>query len=727
MIRLFVLSVVVFVGCNPEICGAAAKKPQSPKDGKRVIQLDRVQATQIEMPDGTVQSFGEDFQAALTTRLFQTGKYILADSEMNERQSAPLATTPTDPYLWSGTWVPSAMVSFEIKAVTFQTGTRGEKMFYGFDERFRNRYNDGTGREKNEFPLRLNSNQTNWFGNTFNRKGLPPFDSRSGLDLGDGFNIDFLYAWLTVKYARYHAELRVLMEMKLPTSTLSSLQTIAVKGEGFFFDVAGAYDQYSAGISFARTDAMSHALKNVISGSYEAIDGALSALPLMARVDGILADGTVLLGTGPNSEIQTGMSYEPLDRMGLQVAVESSGLSGSIGKIVKGNVNNLGLGQLLRQVPAQEVAPFQVRSSSLESSDQKTPSLESIQLPSANLPPASLEGLVPGLGRAQAILKSFAELAFLPYRIARYFLYNQSYHRRSDLGSSGVKRLEKEKWVRQIGLDLAPKMAEGAPVVAILDSGIDYNHPAIHPALWINLAPTLDFRGYQDYYGWDFISNDARPYDDGYHGTQLASLVLQVAPSSKVMPIKIFNPWGITSSAAIYAGFQYAVDHGAQVILCGWSTSVRSAALEEGVAYARDHQVPVVTAAGDGGVSLEVHPFYPASYSLRYDNLLVVTSVTEKDEVRDAGVRGVNFGNQTVHLAAPGESISVAEPRSNWSRISSSSLPAAIVAGALAREISFYQVTGNYKDWINDLLNGSDPITALNGKVKNGLRLHIRR
>ena len=214
-------------------------------------------------------------------------------------------------------------------------------MFYGFDERFRTPFNDGTGKRSNEFPLRqlIHPNPAG-FGQLC-QKGMAPLDSRSGLDLGDGFQMDALAAWLNVKYASYHSELHLELQLDtsvgdLSQSSKAQSRKVEVSGDGFFFDVSGGYELYSGGISVARTDAMNQALQSALAGAYASLDRALTQLPLLAKVDAVLNDGTILLGTGPNSEIPSGLLYEVVDQPQLVIAVSSSVYSGSIGHVVHG-------------------------------------------------------------------------------------------------------------------------------------------------------------------------------------------------------------------------------------------------------------------------------------------------------------------------------------------------------------------------------------------------------
>ncbi len=258
-IELIVIGMLI----HSSVEGPSKPLPQKPSafDGKKVVALAPIQRVEIEMPDQSIHNFGEDFQARLTTELLQTKRYIVADTPPRSRSSLE---SPN--FFWQSSVAPSVIVNIRVDALSFQTGSRGEKAFYGFEENFRTSFNNGFETISNEFPLRPSSEEVSWFGHTFDRKGNIPFDSQSGLDLGDGF----------------------------------------------FFDVAGAYQNFSAGIRVARRDAMLQVLNQAIAASTNVMEHALSPLPLVARVDAVLPNGTVLLGTGPSSEVRTGIMRKQL-------------------------------------------------------------------------------------------------------------------------------------------------------------------------------------------------------------------------------------------------------------------------------------------------------------------------------------------------------------------------------------------------------------------------------
>ena len=171
-------------------------------------------------------------------------------------------------------------------------------MFYGFDERVRNPFNDGLGTEPNEFPLTLVQFQS-WWDRTFQDRGSSPFDSQSGLDLGQGFNLNAVIAQVGVQYESYNAVIRMHVTMDSPLMGRHEVKSVQVKGSGLFFDIVGGYEEWSGAIGLARTDAMNAAFNNVFAATYNVIDEWSKTLPLTAVVFGFedREDGSPQHGT----------------------------------------------------------------------------------------------------------------------------------------------------------------------------------------------------------------------------------------------------------------------------------------------------------------------------------------------------------------------------------------------------------------------------------------------
>lgn len=110
-------------------------------------------------------------------------------------------------------------------------------------------------------------------------------------------------------------------------------------------------------------------------------------------------------------------------------------------------------------------------------------------------------------------------------------------------------------------------------IVAVLDSGINYKHNDIKDAMWTDEA--------FPYHGWDFCNNDNDPMDDNGHGSHCAGIIAGngnsgirtgVAPSTKIMAIKILDSKGYAQQSDVWEGIEFAAEHGANIISfsVGW-------------------------------------------------------------------------------------------------------------------------------------------------------------
>jgi subtilisin family serine protease len=104
-------------------------------------------------------------------------------------------------------------------------------------------------------------------------------------------------------------------------------------------------------------------------------------------------------------------------------------------------------------------------------------------------------------------------------------------------------------------------------IVAIVDTGVNYNHYDLRDHMW----------EHPDYpnHGWNFVNNGNNPMDDHNHGTHCAGTVAGdgtagsqtgMAPDALIMAVKVWNNVGSGSTAQMCAGIQFAVDKGAHVV-----------------------------------------------------------------------------------------------------------------------------------------------------------------
>lgn len=767
---------------------AGKAPPKEPSRGKRMIALDHVDQVEIQMPDGSFYPFGEGYCARMETTLVQSGKYnvhwprdvVNCQRQQEEAGTQVLrsrASSRGDDIVWAGTSYPVANIRVKVKAMNFTTGWKGEQIFSGFDERNRSRYNDGFNRLPNEFPLKDNDASVaspNWLDHHFDAKGEAPYDSRSGLDIGDGFSLNFLFVWLAVKYARYSSDLALQIEIVSELLGRHEYRELRVGGEGFFFDVSGAYLGYSVGIQAARKDAMNQAFDAAITGSMGALDRALADFPLVGRIDYIFAPGVanaearVAVGTGFKSEIPVGTVFYVREAAGVELEALLSNEYGTVMRVKRGDYRQLSENMIaLQKVGEVVIGGVATQRLAQASAGPDLAATENIQLPWKNLKQLDFKnGDIPKINVVEAFFQSLVGLVTLPYRIWRYSMYDRPYQAQADspaapnqnndgewsppmdpqrsaprtvvrapaaVGnlSAWIERLQGEAWATRIGWrgERAAELDQKrVPVIAIIDSGVDYNHPVLHGNLQLKPNAPTDPRGQRARYGWDFVSGDSRAADDHFHGTELASLAVAIAPNARYLPIKAFSPYGITSSAAIYSAFEFAVKEGADVILCGWATRKASQAIEDGVAYAKAHGVLVVAAAGDRGRSF-ANTYYPATLSKWYDNVLPVYGVDAQDRFAASPDFSSNFSPEVDGLAAPAAELPVANPRGEYAVASSTSHAAALVAGAVARKLAAVPAQDARPapaELIAELLADADVVPALATKVKGGKRLRLR-
>ncbi|MEA2555112.1 MAG: thermitase, partial [Actinomycetota bacterium] len=223
-----------------------------------------------------------------------------------------------------------------------------------------------------------------------------------------------------------------------------------------------------------------------------------------------------------------------------------------------------------------------------------------------------------------------------------------------------------DQWsLPQIGWDTAfgSTNPTGTSTIAVLDTGVESSD-----------VSTVG--------GWSAFGNDPTNDPNG-HGTWMASIAAAQTDNSSgiagvaydgvnVMPVQVLDANGTGQDSDIINGVVYATDHGANVILMSFSNPGYSQALQDAVDYAWSHDVVVVAATGNDGVST---PTYPAG-----DEKVMGVSATDRN---DGLASFSNFGADTF-IAAPGVGIIADNAGGGVTTISGTSASAAQVAGAAA-------------------------------------------
>lgn len=289
--------------------------------------------------------------------------------------------------------------------------------------------------------------------------------------------------------------------------------------------------------------------------------------------------------------------------------------------------------------------------------------------------------------------------------IAEANLNHQSPEARKNVAwTIGTEGAYVAQWAPQaMHLAAAQAIASGAGVrVAVIDTGVDLNHPALAG----RLLP-----------GHDFVDDDADPSEVGTpanagygHGTHVAGLVAMVAPAAKIIPVRALDPDGVGNAWVLGEALLYAVDpdgnpdtdDGAHVINLSLGSLTRTRLLaaisgivscspaidddpvadrsdpgyvDDAVRCANGHGVVVVAAAGnDASGSVKEYPAAENSYGL-----LAVAASNASAKLAPFS----NFGNW-IDLAAPGDGLTSTIPGGGYATWSGTSMAAPMAAGTAA-------------------------------------------
>lgn len=232
-------------------------------------------------------------------------------------------------------------------------------------------------------------------------------------------------------------------------------------------------------------------------------------------------------------------------------------------------------------------------------------------------------------------------------------------------------------------------------VVAVIDTGVDYNHVDLADNIWVNPGEIAnngiddDGNGFiDDIRGWDFAYDDNNPRDRDSHGTHVAGTIAAngtnfargVAPDATIMPIQVLDNNGFGTNRDIADGITYAVDNGADVINLSLGGGF-SAAIRNAIRYAWNQGVAVIMASGN---EYDFRPGFPARHANNWG--IAVGAVDINRQVADFS----NWAGPTVldYVVAPGVDIVSTTPGNNYDSYSGTSMATPHVAGVAALLLS---------------------------------------
>ncbi len=282
-------------------------------------------------------------------------------------------------------------------------------------------------------------------------------------------------------------------------------------------------------------------------------------------------------------------------------------------------------------------------------------------------------------------------------------------------------------------------------IVAVIDSGIDYNHEDLQENIWTNIGEIPDNgidddeNGFvDDVHGYNFYDGHSDPMDLHMHGTHVAGIIGAIGNNARgvtgllwdteIMALRFTDENGAGNTAKAIQAIHYAVNNGARVINMSWTIqattdSEGSLALSETIQAYASAGVIFVSASGNGdlngfGFNIDEDPVFPAS--IVSSNLISVGALSTNNELASYS----NYGVHSVDIAAPGTSIMSTLPNDDYGRLTGTSAAAAFVSAAAAMilqeapQLSGLQVK-------NLLMNEANAHSTLQAYVYTGGSLNI--
>lgn len=306
--------------------------------------------------------------------------------------------------------------------------------------------------------------------------------------------------------------------------------------------------------------------------------------------------------------------------------------------------------------------------------------------------------------------------------------------------------LLKKSWGLNAGFGVeAPKAwsqmngscANANVVVAVIDTGIDMNHPALKDHLWVNEKelngkPGVDDDGdgfVDDLHGWDFARNTGNLVDSHGHGTHIAGIISGdgkdvdafkgVCPGTKIMALRYYDPNGSGEDNLknTVKAIEFAVAHHVDLINYSGGGAEFAQGEFNALKKAEKEGILVVAAAGNERSDADQNLYFPAAYNLT--NIISVTAIDEKGQVLPSS----NWGVRKVHVAAPGQAILSTLPNGGYGFMTGTSQATAFVTG-IAAMVKSESKSINFLKIKEIIEQSSQKFPQLVGKTATGAKVN---
>ena len=313
--------------------------------------------------------------------------------------------------------------------------------------------------------------------------------------------------------------------------------------------------------------------------------------------------------------------------------------------------------------------------------------------------------------------------------------------------TTSLQSFQSKNWgldSQAINIQKAWTLSQGSKnvIVAVIDTGIDANHPDLKANLWkapsstSNLGETARASSGSTY-GWDFVTKTANPGDSHGHGTHIAGIIGAIANSKsgtagvaqnvQIMAVRYYSesaPGSVNLANTIKA-LHYAIDNGAKIINYSGGGPEYSEEEYQAMKKAEQHGVLIVAAAGNDhrDTDVEDNRYYPAAYEAKgLRNIISVASIDSNNKLLPSS----NWGATSVDVAAPGEGILSTLPGGLHGKLTGTSQATAFVSGIAALILS--KQPALTPSQVKALIVGSvDKMSTLQGKIGSAGKVNAHK